>query len=509
METGYQAVDEMKKIYLTGVAASLFLAACGGDSSSAVSIPASAITPAANTAPIVSLVNNDKPATVGEAFSYDATQGGGTFSDADNDLLTYTVSYSPSAHGLSDSGGVISGTPNLDGTVSVTVTANDGNGGSVSDNFHIIISPAGTDQNAVVAQFAGRIDLDNLENYQNQTSPDYITKLSVNGNPITDEGATLGRVLFYDPALSFDDTISCSSCHMQEAGFSDLATVSAGVDGAVTERHSMRLINTQFTDATNYFWDNRASSLEDQTSQPIISHVEHGFSGVNGRPTLDDLFTKLEAIEYYQELFTYVYGDAEVTEERLQLALAQFTKSIWSFDSKYDAGRAQVTDDFEDFPNFTTEENLGKILYLDGPVDGGAGCQRCHLAPEFDISPLSLHNGVVAVAGAPGEFDFTNVRSPSLRDMVGPNGESNGPFMHDGSQPDLGAVVDHYNVIPVPTNAAARQEFLATIDPLLFDENGDVERLNLNQAQRQQLIAFLRTLSGTSVYTDTKYSDPF
>ena len=499
----------MRNLFFVGVATSLLLTACGGGSAPSVSVPASALMPRTNTAPIVSVVNDDISAMVGVAFTYDATQGGGTFSDADNDALIYTVSYSPSNHGLSDTAGVISGTPTLDGIVTVTVTASDGQGGSASDEFHIIISPAGTDQNAVISQFAGRVDLDNLENYENQIVPDYITKLSENGNAITDAGATLGRVLFYDTALSVDDTISCSSCHVQETGFSDLAVQSTGVDGALTERHSMRLINTQFTDATNYFWDNRATSLEDQTSQPIISHVEHGFSGENGRPTLEDLFTKLEAIEYYEELFTFVYGDAEVTEERLQLALAQFTKSIWSFDSKYDAGRAQVADDFVDFPNFTADENLGKVLFLDGPVDGGAGCQRCHLAPEFDISPLSLHNGVVAVAGTPGEFDFTNHRSPSLRDMVGPNGESNGPFMHDGSQPRLMDVINHYNRIPVPTEAAAREEFLATIDPLLFDETGEVERLNLDQAQRQQLAAFLRTLSGTSVYTDTKYSDPF
>ena len=491
----------MRLIYFTGVVTSLFLAACGGDSGSIVTLPITA-----NNPPILTAANADQTAMVGETFSYDATQ---SFSDPDNDALTYTVTYSPSANGLSDAEGVISGTPNLEGTVTLTVTANDGKGGRVSDDFHVNISPAGTDQNAVIAQFAGRVDLDNLENYANQNAPDYITKLSENGNAITDAGATLGRVLFYDTALSFDDTISCSSCHVQETGFSDLAVQSTGVEGALTERHSMRLINTQFTDATNYFWDNRATSLEDQTTQPIISHVEHGFSGENGRPALDALCTKLEGIEYYEELFTFVYGDPEVTEDRLQLALAQFTKSIWSFDSKYDAGRAQVADDFEDFPNFTPQENLGKILYLDGPVDGGAGCQRCHLAPEFDISPLSLHNGVVAVAGSPGEFDFTNHRSPSLRDMVGPNGESNGPFMHDGSQPTLAAVINHYNQIPVPNEAAARDEFLATIDPLLFDENGNVERLNLDQAQRQQLLAFLRTLSGSSVYTDTKYADPF
>lgn len=499
----------MKKQIIATVAASVVLSACGGGSSGNVTTIQDPTTPVVNQAPITNSVNVDQSGVVGEAFTYDATQAGTTFTDADGDALTYTVSYSPAAQGLTDANGVISGSPSVDGVISVTITADDGNGGAANDGFNINISPAGTDQDSLVAKFAGRIDLDNLEDYENQLVPAYITKLNDGGNPISNAGATLGRVLFYDPALSIDDTISCSSCHTQDTAFSDRAVVSTGVEGGQTGRHSMRLVNTQFTDSTNYFWDNRATSLEDQETHPLVSHVEHGFSGEDGRPTLEDLMVKLEGIEYYEELFTFVFGDADVTEERLQIALAQFTKSIWSFDSKYDAGRAQVESDFEAFPNYTADENIGKILYLDGVVDGGAGCQGCHLAPEFDISPLSQHNGVVAVAESPGEFDFTNDRSPSLRDMVGPNGESNGPFMHDGSQDTLAAVVNHYNNIPVPTDAAARAEFLETIDPILLDENGNVERLGLNQTQRAQLVAFLRTLSGTSIYTDTKYSDPF
>lgn len=487
----------------------MVLSACDGASSGNITTIQPPTVAPVNQAPVVANANAAQAAIVGVDFNYDATQVATTFSDADGDTLIYTVAYSPASQGLSDTAGVISGSPSVDGVITITVTANDGNGGSVSDSFEINVSPAGTDQNAVMATFAGRIDLDNLENYENQTVPAYITKLNDGGNPITDEGATLGRVLFYDPALSIDDTISCSSCHNQSEAFSDLAVQSTGVEGALTGRHSMRLINLQFTDATNFFWDNRATSLEDQESQPLASHAEHGFSGQNGRPDLDDLITKLEGIEYYEELFTFVFGDATITEQRLQIALAQFTKSIWSFDSKYDAGRAQVTDDFQPFPNFTADENVGKILYLDGPLDGGAGCQRCHLAPEFDISPLSQHNGVITVAGSPGDTDFTNDRSPTLRDMVGPNGESTGPFMHDGSQATLGAVVDHYDEIPVPTDPAVRAEFLATIDPLLLDANGDVERLNLTATQRRQLIDFMRTLSGTSVYTDTRYSNPF
>jgi len=496
----------MQKFIIATLASTLVLSSCGGGSDNVTDVPEPV---AVNQAPVVANVNTDQSAEVASVFNYDATQGGTSFTDPDGDPLTYAVSYSPSAQGLTDNSGVISGTPSSDGTLTVTITATDSSGASVSDSFAIVVDPQGIDQDAVMAKFAGRIDLENLENYENQTVPDYITKLNDNGNPISDPGATLGRGLVYDPALSNDDTISCSSCHNQTEAFSDLDIQSTGVEGALTTRHSMRLINLQFTDATNFFWDNRATSLEDQESQPLASHAEHGFRGQNGRPDLDDLITKLEAIDYYQELFTFVYGDASVTEERLQLALAQFTKSIWSFDSKYDAGRAQVADDFQPFPNFTADENAGKILYLDNPVDGGAGCQRCHLAPEFDISPLGQHNGVISVAGSPGDTDFTNFRSPSLRDMVGPNGSSNGPFMHDGSQSSLLQVLNHYNAIPVPTDPAELAEFMATIDPLLIDGSGAVEQLNLNAVERQQLLEFLETLSGTNVYSDTKYSDPF
>ncbi len=494
--------DDMKHLLIAGFAASLLLAGCGGDAAS-TAVPLVSF----NSAPTVLIKNTQQAAITGEAFHYDATQAGQTFADPDGDALTYTVSYEPSANGLSAKAGVISGTPMNEGVVTVSITADDGHGGSVSDNFQIIVDPAPV-LTAVEARFGDRIDLANLENYAGQTVPAYITKLNDGGNPITDAGATLGRVLFYDPALSIDDTISCSSCHTQSAGFSDLRVVSEGVQGGLTERHSMRLINTQFANETNFFWDERASSLEEQESQPLLSEVEHGFSGVGGRPGLTDLITKLEAIDYYEELFTFVYGDAAITEERLQLALAQFTKSIWSFDSKFDEGRAQVNADNVDFPNFTADENAGKTLYFRAPANGGAGCQTCHTAPEFDISPVGRHNGVVSVANSPNEQDFTNTRSPTLRDMTNPDGVPNGPFMHDGSQPTLLDVVNHYDNIQVPTDAAIRQAFLNTIDPLLVDgETG--QNLNLSERQKEQLIAFLNTLSGSNVYTDVKYSDPF
>ena len=219
---------------------------------------------------------------------------------------------------------------------------------------------------AIIA-ISSTIDLGNLLNYANQTVPTYITKdnTPVN-NPITDEGATLGRVLFYDKELSLNKTIACASCHKQEFAFGDTATASLGVAGT-TGRHSMRLVNARFGDEVKFFWDERATSLEDQTTKPIQDHIEMGFSNTNGDPDLDSLLRRIASIGYYNQLFSFVYGDTMVTEARIQGALAQFIRSIQSFDSKYDVGRASAPNDGAPFTNFTAQENAGKQLFLTPP----------------------------------------------------------------------------------------------------------------------------------------------
>ena len=216
------------------------------------------------------------------------------------------------------------------------------------------------------------VDFNNLPNYSNQTIPNYITKDNTLGNNITNQGATLGRILFYDNQLSSNNTISCASCHKQEFAFSDNSQVSSGVNG-VTGRHSMRLVNARFSDEFNFFWDERATSLELQTTMPIKDHVEMGFSGENGNQNFDDLISKLEDTEYYPALFNFAFGSEDITEIRIQNALAQFVRSIQSFDSKYDEGRSLVNNDGQPFTNFTDEENLGKQLFLVPPQFNNQG----------------------------------------------------------------------------------------------------------------------------------------
>ena len=123
---------------------SLLLSACGGGGGGSTPTTTSPPPPPppVNTAPVIATANGDQSTTVGINFNYDATQNGATFSDADGDTLSYTVAYNPDNNGLSDSNGVLSGTPTDAGVYSVTITADDGNGGQVSDSFDITVNAA-------------------------------------------------------------------------------------------------------------------------------------------------------------------------------------------------------------------------------------------------------------------------------------------------------------------------------------------------------------------------------
>ncbi|HMJ46956.1 MAG TPA: cytochrome c peroxidase [Ferruginibacter sp.] len=353
------------------------------------------------------------------------------------------------------------------------------------------------------------IDPAKLDNYSNQVRPVYITKDNSGANPITNSKATLGRVLFYDKNLSVDKSISCASCHKQEFAFSDTAIASRGVLGGSTGRHSMRLINSRFANEVKFFWNERAASLELQTTQPIQDHSEMGFSGLNGRENLTALLNRLQGINYYNELFRFVYGDISVTESRLQECLAQFIRSIQSFDSKYDAGRVQVGNDNQPFPNFSPNENLGKDIFLrpgvfdntGNRINGGLGCAGCHRPPEFDIDPNTRNNGVIGNLNGVG-LDGANTRAPSLRDLTKVNGVINGPLMHTAIAKTLRDAIAHYEIII--SNPAQNPN----LDPRLTP-NGMGQRLNLNPTEITGILAFLQTLAGTFVYTDKKWGNPF
>ena len=120
-------------------------------------------------------------------------------------------------------------------------------------------------------------DLNLPQHYTDLNSPYGVIASSDNtpeDNPTTDAAATLGRVLFYDKRLSRNDTVSCGSCHIQSTGFSDPLRLSIGLYGDETERHSMPLVNLRYYSSGEMFWDERASSLEEQALEAIQNPIE-------------------------------------------------------------------------------------------------------------------------------------------------------------------------------------------------------------------------------------------
>jgi cytochrome c peroxidase len=363
------------------------------------------------------------------------------------------------------------------------------------------------DYDVIAEVFGTNINLNALDNYARQTVPNYIQKNNFNMD-LSDAKAMLGRVLFYDKKLSIDSSVSCATCHQQQFAFSDTSSPSKGVKNGLTGRQSMRLVNVRYAVESKFFWDERAASLEQQTTQPIKDHAEMGFSGIDGRPEFNQLMSNLSNTNYYQELFKFVYGDATISETRIQESLSHFIRSIQSFDSKYDIGRAMVNNNNQNFPNYTPQENMGKNLFNTPPVfdansnriSGGLGCNGCHNAPEFDIDPNTGNNGIVGKLNATG-IDITNTRAPTLRDLVNPSGVPNTPMMHTGIIKTLQAAIGHYGTINIaPGNNR--------LDPRLRP-NGIGQKLNLTATEVNAVIAFLKTLSGTALYQDKNWSDPF
>jgi len=341
------------------------------------------------------------------------------------------------------------------------------------------------------------INLQNLENYSAVNYPDYYTPFLnqtniPNNNTTTNAGATLGRVLFYDKSLSVNNTISCASCHLQSNAFDDPSQFSTGFEGGQTAVHAMRLLNMQFYAANEFFWDRRASSLEAQSTEPIQNSIEMGFDATHGG--FGGLISKMNELPYYPELFEFVYGSTQITEERVQNALAQYMRSKVSISSKFDTGYAQVYDPQVpngnitlNFPNFTAQENLGKQLFINPPNQGGVGCASCHQAPTFALAINSRSNGLDA-------NETTIFKSPSLKSV----GLSN-HFMHDGRFSSLAEVIEHYNS-GIQVGPALDNRLRPGGTPL---------RLNLTQEEKNALVAFLNTLTDTQIPVDTKFSDPF
>jgi cytochrome c peroxidase len=172
-------------------------------------------------------------------------------------------------------------------------------------------------------------------------------------NRLSDHGATLGRVLFYDTRLSANDTTSCASCHVQAHAFADPNPSSQGFHGALTDRRAMPLVNLRYYPRARFFWDERAGNLEEMVLLPIQHRIEMG-------QDLKKVVETLARDARYPVLFARAFGDKQITEQRIGKALAQFVRSLVSSESRYDEGRSRAPSAQADFENFTLQENRGK-----------------------------------------------------------------------------------------------------------------------------------------------------
>lgn len=320
----------------------------------------------------------------------------------------------------------------------------------------------------------------------------YQDALTARGYDVTDDGATLGRVLFYDKKLSLTNNVSCGSCHLQEKAFADVGKGSLGFDGGVTSRNSMAITNPILED--DFFWDLRETNLEEMVLKPIENHIEMGMED------LDKLPGKLAATSYYPELFEKAFGTSAITEERIADALAQFLNSMLSLNSKADQGTG--------FTALNAQEQQGMNIFF-----GQALCYQCHSGNNFNegfgfFDPttggwddrraanigLEMHyeDGGMGANDQSLEGVF---KVPSLRNVA-----LTAPYMHDGRFETLEEVVNHYN---------KNIQNHPNLDPRLRDWEGNPWRLGLNEEQKDALVAFLHALTDEQFTTDERFSNPF
>ena len=283
-------------------------------------------------------------------------------------------------------------------------------------------------------------------------------------NPITNDGATLGRVLFYDKNLSKNNTISCASCHKPETFFSDDARLSKGFAGGLTARHAMALMNLRFYKSGKMFWDERALTLENQALQPIQNTVEMGL-------TLAELESKVAALNYYPALFQKAFGSTQIDSIKISKALAQFERSIVTWQSKYDLVKQGLA-------SFTPDEAAGEQLFITPPPPGPGGpapsCAGCHTPPMFLTSSPA---GPFALLD-PTDHGINNqnrFKAGSLRNIT-----NTAPYFHNGTITSLTAML-----------------------------TGGIPAHSVPPPDVVKVLAFLQTLSDASVTTDSRFLDPF
>lgn len=329
------------------------------------------------------------------------------------------------------------------------------------------------------------------EPFQIETKASYPPLNLPRNNQLTKEGIQLGRMLFYDPIMSLDKTVSCATCHLQSKAFTDGLKVSKGIRGQVLSRNSMALFNLMWQG--KFFWDGRVNTLREQVLIPIQAHNEMDIN-------LYDLVLRFENSESYKKHFNAAFPGEKISPLLISKALEQFLVTLISFDAPIDRLKGKT-----DTLNYISASALrGLKLFMQPVENGGADCFHCHSNNPFfgntSAAGSMANNGLDNVFADKGfgsvtglDTDNGRFKIPSLRNV-----ELTAPYMHDGRFDNLEEVLDFYS------------EGIQLASPNL-DINilSHGKQLNLTDQQKEDIIEFLKTLTDNSFITNPAFSSPF
>lgn len=291
-------------------------------------------------------------------------------------------------------------------------------------------------------------------------------------NRLTEEGFQLGKKLFYDGRLSIDRETSCGSCHQQFAAFSTYDhDLSHGINNTLTTRNAPALFNLAWS--TSYHWDGGINHIEVQPLSPITAHNEMG-------ETLENVIAKLQSDSSYRRYFKAAFGDDKISSQRFLKALAQFTGSLISANSRFDKWKKGEL-------KFTPVEEAGYEIFK-------INCASCHKEPLFTNQEFSNNGLPVNRFADMGRQRITGLSSDSLKFKVPSlrNVQYSVPYMHDGRFNDLSKVIDHYT------------KKIKYDDPAL--DTILKKPIVINEKEKQQLIYFLYTLTDTSFTKNKRFA---
>jgi len=293
-------------------------------------------------------------------------------------------------------------------------------------------------------------------------------------NPLTKEKVELGRALFYDPILSANNTISCSSCHLQYTAFTHVDhQLSHGIDDKIGTRNSPALMNLAWQKL--FMWDGAVNHLDVQALAPISNPLEMG-------EKIEQVVTKLQKSRIYPTLFYKAFNDSLITGQHTLKAISQFMLTFVSCNSKYDSVMNKQAE-------FTAQEKNGYQLFK-------KNCSSCHQEPLFTNQQFE-NNGlpVDPTLNDQGRMTITKNSADSLKFKVPTlrNIEFSYPYMHDGRFKRLGEVLNHY------TGGIKQGKTLSTQlnKPIVLSSNEKVD-----------LTAFLLTLTDKKFLFNKEYAYP-